>query len=229
MTCGTPSTTDSGSTPRIARPTGTSPRPGPVRRASAPGSDGQHDAVVRVGQQPAEPGSAAVSSGAWPREHPLGVRLGPVLADEREDGGQVVGARRARHHAGPRTGFLARDPPLDGVRSVHPRAAGCARGGAPDARRRGTAECRERVSRRDGSREVRRDEARRAVGPWRHQRRGRPSSAGDFFAQVGRPDPVVGEQFLAGAARARSRRSPARSRGWRAPAPGRRSARRAAP
>ncbi len=38
------------------------------------------------------------------REHRRrGVGVRAVLADQREDGGQVVGTRRARHHAGPQT------------------------------------------------------------------------------------------------------------------------------
>jgi hypothetical protein len=37
-------------------------------------------------------------------EDVFGVRLGAVLADQRENSGQVRGTRSARHHTGPRTG-----------------------------------------------------------------------------------------------------------------------------
>jgi hypothetical protein len=38
-----------------------------------------------------------------PRQDVLGVRIRAMLTHEREHGGQVVDARRARDHTGPRT------------------------------------------------------------------------------------------------------------------------------
>jgi hypothetical protein len=65
-----------------------------------PGHDGQHDAVAGSGEEPAEPGGGS-RTGNLPGEHLLGMRVRSVLADQRQDSGQVVGTRRARHHAGP--------------------------------------------------------------------------------------------------------------------------------
>ena len=56
--------------------------------------------MARVLEQPAEAGGGRVQPGVA-GEDVLGVRVGPVLADEREHGGQVVGTRGARDDAGP--------------------------------------------------------------------------------------------------------------------------------
>jgi hypothetical protein len=65
--------------------------------------DREHHAVVGIGQQPPESGGCG-GPGRLPGEDLLGVRVGPVLADERKDRGQVIGARGARHHTSSRTG-----------------------------------------------------------------------------------------------------------------------------
>ena len=67
------------------------------------GQHGQDDPVRRVGEQAAEAGRGR-GPGGLTGQHPLGVRLGAVLAHQREDGGQVVGSRRARDDAGPLAG-----------------------------------------------------------------------------------------------------------------------------
>jgi hypothetical protein len=59
--------------------------------------------VRRVGEQPAEAGGGRGTRGLT-GQHPLGVRLGAVLAHEGEDDGQVGGTRGARRDAGPGTG-----------------------------------------------------------------------------------------------------------------------------
>ena len=66
------------------------------------GQDGEDDAVPGVVEQPAEPRGGGVEPRV-PGEDVLGVRVGAMLAHEREHGGQVVDARRARDHAGSRT------------------------------------------------------------------------------------------------------------------------------
>ena len=99
MTCGLPSTRDSGSSAEDGEADGHLPV-GAAGGGVGPGKDGEDDAVVRVLEQPAEPGGGGVQPGVA-GEDVLGVRVGPVLADEREDGGQVGGTRRARDHAGP--------------------------------------------------------------------------------------------------------------------------------
>jgi hypothetical protein len=58
--------------------------------------------MTRVVEQSAESGGAGVQA-AVPGEDVLRVGVGPVLAHQREDGGQVGGTRRARHHAGPKS------------------------------------------------------------------------------------------------------------------------------
>jgi hypothetical protein len=54
--------------------------------------------VPRILEQPAEPGGGGVEPGVAGQDV-LGVRVGAVLADERQDGGQVGRARCARDDA----------------------------------------------------------------------------------------------------------------------------------
>jgi hypothetical protein len=65
--------------------------------------DGEDDAMTGVLEQPAETRRRRVQAGVAGQDV-LGVGVGAVLADQREDGGQVLGTRRARRDAGPRNG-----------------------------------------------------------------------------------------------------------------------------
>ncbi len=69
-------------------------------RRRGPRPDGEDDAVARVLEETAEAGRRRVQPGV-PGEDVLGMRIGPVLPDERQHGGQVVGTRGARDDAGP--------------------------------------------------------------------------------------------------------------------------------
>jgi hypothetical protein len=66
------------------------------------GQDGEDDAVARVVQQPAESGGRRVQARV-PGQDVLGVRVGAVLTNEGQHGGQVVDACRTRDHTRPRT------------------------------------------------------------------------------------------------------------------------------
>jgi hypothetical protein len=65
------------------------------------GEDREDDAMTRVVEQSAESGGGVQTT--VPGEDVLRVGVGPVLAHQREDGGQVGRTRRARHHAGPKS------------------------------------------------------------------------------------------------------------------------------
>ena len=84
-------------------PDGHLARPRLLLAALGPGSTARTTRCPGILEQPAEPGSGARSAGVA-AEDVLGVRVGAVLTDEREHGGQVGGTRGARDHAGPRTG-----------------------------------------------------------------------------------------------------------------------------
>jgi hypothetical protein len=77
--------------------------PGAAGRRVRARQNGQDDAVPRITEQPSEPDRGRSRRGMT-GEDVFGVRLGAVLADQRENSGQVRGTRSARHHTGPRTG-----------------------------------------------------------------------------------------------------------------------------
>ena len=84
---------------------------GPPPAASDP-ADGEDDetAVAGSSEQPAEAGARRRPGAVCAGEDVLGVRVGAVLADQREHGGQVVGTRGARRRRGTANRFLTQEP-----------------------------------------------------------------------------------------------------------------------
>ena len=164
MTCGSPSTSDSGSRPSTASPTGTSRR---NRRAAVGPAGREDDAVPGIGQQPAEPRRP-------PPRRARPVRTFSACASARcwRTSARTAG-RSARRSRARRTRWTANrypdtEPSLDGERETAP------------ARRRDPATRRTPV--RD---------------PTRPTRIADEGQLGELLAQVGGPDPVVGEQVAA--------------------------------